>query len=88
MLSTYTTDIVLLHVMNAQVKGTGPVLWQVYFWIGSSVSDFATHSGYQHCQRLVRCLPGVPVLYKEVHSYTPPSDKSLLMFKFFLFKNV
>lgn len=30
------------------------------------MSEFAAHSAYQHCQKLVECLPGRPQLHKEV----------------------
>lgn len=30
------------------------------------MSEFAAHSAYQHCQKLVECLPARPQLHREV----------------------
>ena len=44
----------------------GPILHEVYLWLGRRASELSVSSAHQHCQQLMHCLPGGTPLHKEV----------------------
>ncbi|CAI8021499.1 Villin-1 [Geodia barretti] len=47
----------------------GPILHQVYLWLGRQASELSVSSVHQHCQQLMHCLPGGCPLHKEVQGH-------------------
>ena len=56
-------DVYIFHYVAWQ----GPLLHHVYQWVGNNASKSLVHSAYEHCQMLAKCLPGRPVMHREVH---------------------
>ncbi len=49
-----------------QVKAHGPLLYHVYLWVGIKVHGSVLEEAFKHVQNLAHCLPGKPVIHKEV----------------------
>lgn len=56
-------DVYIFHI----VAWHGPLLHHVYQWIGSEAGEPLVHAAYENCQMLAQCLPGRPVMYREVN---------------------
>ncbi len=48
------------------VKPQGPLLFHIYLWVGVQVHGNALEEAFRHTQNLAHCLPGKPVIHKEV----------------------
>lgn len=52
-----------------QVKPHGPLLYHIYLWMGIKVHGSAVEEAFKHTQNLAHCLPGKPVIHKEVRKF-------------------
>ncbi len=48
-----------------QMKSNGPLLYHIFLWTGIKVQS-SLQDAFIHVQNLAHCLPGKPVIHKEV----------------------
>ena len=55
-------DVYIFHFVDWH----GPLLHHIYQWVGNKASQSLVHSSYEHCHMMAKCLPGRPVMHREV----------------------